>query len=238
MLEQKSKNFKKLFLRAFIRQLIKSSNPQIFFELDQKLKDLEKEQRIELEKIKTVHKVKEYFKEQKESLKKSSQSIKEPLPETKKQPTPSNQTPPKIQRGIPKVLRVPEPRLPPQFAYLRPKPTDLKIDLGKLNVFMRDPKVMEIECEGPNIPIKVKVPNTMPTEILLTDSEIKQVVQTISKEAKIPAAEGFFRAVVDNFTFSAIISEEMGSKFVIKKISQPQQTPKRMPSRRSPTMRH
>ena len=46
------------------------------------------------------------------------------------------------------MLRIPEIRLPPRLQYLRPRPTELEIDLAKLNPLVKDQAVKIIECNG------------------------------------------------------------------------------------------
>ena len=117
-------------------------------------------------------------------------------------------------------LRVPEMRLPPQFAYLRPSATtEAKIDLGKLNPLLDDPAIREIESSGPDQYTIVRGRmGTKPTQIVLTKEEISQILQTFSDESKIPIGEGVTKIVLGNLTISAIISPE-GSRFIIKNVS-------------------
>lgn len=129
------------------------------------------------------------------------------------------------QREFIPVLRIPEPRLPPEFQHLKPTSTTREIDLSKLNVLVNDPGVKRIECDGPSKYIVVSGSmGRKPTEIALSNDEIDEVVEKFSKAAKIPIDIGVFRVVVGNLILSAIISDIVPTRFVINKIIPAQQT--------------
>lgn len=117
------------------------------------------------------------------------------------------------------VLKIPEPRLPEEFQYLKPTPTRKEIDLEKLNSLIGDPMVREIECEGPNKPVIVSgVMGRKPTGIILLNNEIEDIINRFSRASKIPVDVGVFKVVVGNLIFSAIISDVVPSRFVITKM--------------------
>lgn len=118
----------------------------------------------------------------------------------------------------PAVLRIPEPRLPPNLQYLKPTPHAVDIDIGKLNPFIQDPTVRKIDCNGPGEYITVMVPAPKFTNIILSKEEIDEVIQAFEKKSKIPAHEGIYNVVLGRLMFSAIISDVVGSKFSIKKM--------------------
>jgi len=116
-------------------------------------------------------------------------------------------------------LHIPKPKLPARFDYLKPTPTNLEIDLGILNPFLKDPLVTNIECNGPGQ--NVHVIGTMgrkKTNVFLDEAQIEEVVRRFSETTKIPFQEGIFRVVAGKLIFSAIISQNIGSKFMIKKM--------------------
>ncbi len=122
--------------------------------------------------------------------------------------------------GIPK-LRVPRAKLPQRFEYLKPMITEKRIDLGELNILVNNPHIREIETKGPNENVFVfGNAGKKQTEIILSNEEVDEVINRFSKAAKIPMFEGLFRVVVGKLIFSAVISEERGSKFLIKKMAQ------------------
>ena len=118
------------------------------------------------------------------------------------------------------VLRIPEPKLPPEFQYLMPIPSTREIDLDKLNPLVYDPQVREIECDGPNKPIIVNgMMGRKPTEIILSGNEIDDTILRFSRAAKIPADVGVYKVVVGNLIFSAVISDVVASRFFITKMT-------------------
>ncbi len=126
-----------------------------------------------------------------------------------------------------RVLRIPAPRLPPRFSYLKPTPKKANIDIGKLNPLINDPAVRAIECLGPNTEIFVSgAMGRKKTNIVLSNDEINQIVDKFSEKTKIPVNEGVYRVVAGNLIFSAVISSVTNSRFIIRKMA-PQKQPQR-----------
>jgi hypothetical protein len=91
-------------------------------------------------------------------------------------------------------------------------------DYGKIMPLLNDPSVSTIECPGAGKPILIiRAGQRQITKITLNPQEIKDILQKISGTAHIPILEGVFRAVVDGFSVNAVISEMIGSKFILKK---------------------
>jgi len=191
MLENLPEELQTLILLQFTEKLVIGTSPTIF------LKEMNKP-KTKSEKFKAT--------------------VKSKIPNlVEKIPQPRTFAPP--QMAPPPSIRVPEMRLPPQFAYLRPNATTaVKLDLGKLNPLLDDPAISVIESNGPNQYTIVRGRmGTKPTQIVLTKEEIDQILQTFSKKSKIPIGEGVTKIVLGNLSLSAIISPE-GSRFSIKKI--------------------
>ena len=116
-------------------------------------------------------------------------------------------------------LAVPETKLPSQFQYLQPTPTNQDIDLVKLNPLIKDPQVKVIECPGPEQNIMVTgTMGTQKTGIILNKDEISDIIDRFSKISKIPVHEGVFKVVFGRFIFMAIVSEIVGSRFTLRKM--------------------
>jgi|TARA_Y100000294_G_C8507895_1_gene317485 hypothetical protein len=114
---------------------------------------------------------------------------------------------------------VPKSKLPPRLQYLKPTPTDFEIDLEKLNPLIKDPLVKEIECIGVNKNIIVSgMMGRKKTDIILNREEVEQIIKIFSETAKIPIHEGVFKVVLGKLILSAVISNIIGSKFIIKKM--------------------
>lgn len=129
-----------------------------------------------------------------------------------------------VSRPIPRrPLVIPEPKLPSHLEYLQPIPSaNVEIDLPKINPLIKDPAVRTIEGNPGENAIVTGTMGIKPTNIFLSKDDIDAVINKFSEASKIPATEGIYRVVVGNLIFSGIISEVIGSRFVIRKmISQP-----------------
>jgi hypothetical protein len=90
----------------------------------------------------------------------------------------------------------------------------------KIQPLLIDPSVTHIECLGPGKQLMVsRAGQRQITRIILSDLEIKKILETISEKSHIPLLEGVFRAAIEDLSLNAVISEIIGSKFVIKKNS-------------------
>jgi len=200
MLNQTTQDFRKFFLLEFTKELIRNTKSEAIYELQERLRN---QARMNQEKIKEI----ENKKENQEILRKPMEEMRAPL-----------FIPNIPQRKIPMALRIPEPRLPPHLQYLKPYPTGIEMDLGKLNPLIMDDAVNEIECHGDDNYIIVRGQmGQKQTDIILNEDEINEIIDTIALTSKMPKEEGLFHAVIGKILFSAIISEN-GSKFMIKKI--------------------
>ncbi len=114
---------------------------------------------------------------------------------------------------------IPKSKLSQRFQYLKPTPTNLEIDLGKLNPLIKDPLVKDLEVPGGNQNVIVSgMMGRKKTNIILSREEIEEIIEKFSKTAKIPVHEGIFKVVVGKLIFSAVVSNIIGSKFIIKKM--------------------
>jgi hypothetical protein len=197
-----SKNFKKLFLLYFTRELILHSAKGEFLQL----KNLVKEQ-IKDEKDELIHSIKRKTLEKKEILD-------------------GDLTFHKIFRGMKprfysprKILTIPKSHLPAHLQYLKPIPRKIEIDLEKLNSLIKDPAVKVIECNGPDEHIIVRGSmGVKPTNIVLGKEEINKIIKKFSEISNIPIHEGVYHVVAGRLILSAIVSEVISSKFMIKKM--------------------
>ena len=212
MLKQTSKEFRKLFLLEFTRQLIDAYAPEDIAKLERILKKENKEgtiiQQESRELVKSIVHEKEkelkFLEGKRAPLKQRGPNLKQSLYSLKR---------------MRPVLRIPETRLPQTFQYLKPTPTNTEIDLGKLNPLIKDPLVREIQCSGINQNIIVKGNmGTKPTSIILNKSEIDLIIQKFSNISRIPVSSGIYKVIVGKLILSAIISEVIGSRFIINKM--------------------
>jgi hypothetical protein len=214
-----SEEFRTYFLLEFTRQLIRNSASVDVFKLIQLLKQEEDKKKQGTKEEKNIREfVKEKIKKEEEyslSVKKGGQES--PVFRSS------------YDRGVlkrdvsgKKSLFIPSTILPERLQYLRPTPTPGDIDLGKLNTFIQDPVVIAIECNGPNQGIIIGGTfGKKETSVVLTKEEIEEIIKKFSQQTKIPLQEGFFKVALNKLIISAIYSESMGSKFVLKKMLPP-----------------
>ncbi len=123
-------------------------------------------------------------------------------------------------RGPQTVFELPELAAPK----IEPMPSLANVQLnelyhGKIAGLLNDPSVMSIECTGQNVPLNIyRGGQKQRTKILLTKMEIDRLLKEISQQSKIPLGEGVFRVIVNNLMINAVISELVGTRFVIKKL--------------------
>ena len=143
--------------------------------------DLREEERKEEEEIKQKQKEKKQ-ETIKEAIKKRENLEISDLQEPLYKPSSISITAPPKKR----VLRIPAPKIPKHLQHLKPtRLGKLKIDLGKLNSFIKDPIIKDIECNGPDTNIIVKgVTETKKTNIILTGQEIDDIIKKFSEAAK------------------------------------------------------
>ena len=126
-----------------------------------------------------------------------------------------------------------KPIIPPGFSQsikpqanfvgeIKPEPAKIPsgFNLGKINLLINDPRVTLIECQGPGKLITTKMlGKTTITKISLNQEEIQGIIETFSREARMPLVGGIFKAAVGNLIMTAVISELVGNRFIITKIT-------------------
>ena len=93
-------------------------------------------------------------------------------------------------------------------------------EYGKITPLLGDPSVSSIECPGPDKTVTIiRAGQRQFTKITLNQEEIKDLLETVAEQVRIPLIEGVFRAAVENFSINGVVSEMVGSRFVIKKFT-------------------
>lgn len=137
-----------------------------------------------------------------------------------------------LQRDPSKRFNMPVPKLPiPRQTPLQKKPESKSkeihpspsalitiIALGKINNLLLDPTVQTIECPGPGKQITVYRSGFIQNaNVFLTTDEINKIMLEISIKTKIPIIPGVFKAALSNFIITSVISEFVGTRFIIQK---------------------
>ncbi|MCL5018515.1 MAG: hypothetical protein M1416_01975 [Candidatus Pacearchaeota archaeon] len=219
MKETFSEDFKKIFLIKFTEQLIRNS------------------EKIDIRKLQGIiaQKEKKKFKKlsEKDFVKIEKLGIKLPI---ERFPSRQARRMPMVREMAKPTLFIPESKLPEHLEYLKPMPTaGVEIDLWKLNPLIKDRAVRVIEVNPDEKVVVTGAMGTKTTDIILNKEDINRVINEFAKISKIPIEEGVYRVVVGNLILSAVISEVIGSKFIIRKMiipakpKQPMQTLPAMP---------
>ncbi|MDD5192884.1 MAG: hypothetical protein PHH54_05800 [Candidatus Nanoarchaeia archaeon] len=93
------------------------------------------------------------------------------------------------------------------------------LDLGKIQQFLKDPSIQSIECPGPGRNLLLKRYSKInTTKVTLNQVEITNIINTFAQQARIPIVGGILKAAVGDLVISAVISEFVGSRFILSKI--------------------
>lgn len=102
--------------------------------------------------------------------------------------------------------------------YPKISPLPGQLDLGKLNLFLADPRVNQLECYGPEKDVLVRVGNqTQKTRVNLSKEEIESIIKDFSEKTRIPVIRGVFRAALGNLILTAVTSDFVDTRFTIQK---------------------
>ena len=104
------------------------------------------------------------------------------------------------------------------------QPSQLISNTSKLDNLIRDPSVNEIECMGADIPLLVKKRGlTQKTPVALSVEEIYELIAEFSQKTRIPVLKGSIKAALNNLIITAVLSENLGPRFILQKKGQSQQ---------------
>lgn len=132
------------------------------------------------------------------------------------------------QRGpaAPLPYRIPQlvlhQRPPPPKIYLAP-PTESWLanmqSLSRIQSLLKDPTITFIDCPGPGIPITIARGSlTQSTPFHFSAEEIEHIIRDISERTHIPLSlTGIFKAAMGNIVITALLSEFVGTRFVLQK---------------------
>lgn len=90
--------------------------------------------------------------------------------------------------------------------------------LGKINQLIFDPAVDSIECPGPYKNLLVNKSGAIQaTNINLSPEETNEIMEEFSRITKIPISSGVFKGAIGKLIITAVISEFVGTRFIIQK---------------------
>lgn len=90
--------------------------------------------------------------------------------------------------------------------------------LPHINPLLADPAVQSLECTAPGKPLLVNKGGLIQaTNFSLNQDEINTFMREISERTRIPLTQGLFKAFIGNLVITAVISDIIGTRFVIQK---------------------
>ena len=125
---------------------------------------------------------------------------------------------PKINQRLTKIF--PEQRLPenrPIIKEISAQRTNA-MGLNRISNILGDPTVLSIECPGPTKNLLVnRAGSIQAASIVLSKEEIDSIIEEIGEKTRIPISTGVFKAAFQDFLITAVISEFVGTRFLIQK---------------------
>lgn len=93
-----------------------------------------------------------------------------------------------------------------------------KTPLERIQRILADSSIRLLECPGPNKPLLVtQYGGVRSLPLMLTKEEIDGLVKSLSERTRIPLSTGIFTAAFDQYIINAILSEFLGTRFVIQR---------------------
>jgi len=199
-------SLQELFLKAFITELIK--NTKSFSTFNEEKPESKPPKSHKLTKDTTYKSmIPSAFKTK--EVKKIPQKISQvPLP---KQKIPLS--------NVQNISQKPLPKIPlSQKKTQKPLSPEEQPNIGKLSPIIKDPRVSSLECQGPGKSVLVIKDGTIQkTQIILTAEEIFFIIDEFSQKTRIPLIKGTFKAALGELIMTAVISDFVGSRFMLQK---------------------
>lgn len=157
------------------------------------------------------------------------------VPSDRKQPLLQIKTPPPIGGQRMPALRMPS-LINPQRSPMQRQTTPMMIGSDFSNVgserlkyllfLMSDGSVTSIECPGPGKQLILNKSGIInPTAVSLTTEEINDIMKEVSRRTRIPINQGLFKTAFDGLILTAVVSEFVGTRFLIERMPQQPQYP-------------
>lgn len=206
---EEKKDFREFFLEKFVESLILHAKPSEFQKKEETRLTQGLIKEIEQPEIPSEFKVPEGI-----TLPATTQMLAPLIPTAHPQPISMAPLHSLTQQPL-SQKRLPQPysqQLPPYIQQANPT--------ERVTFLLRDPAVASVECPGPEKNIIVrKFGAIQTTPITLTQDEINKIINEFSEKTRIPLIEGVFKASVGNLIITAVISEFVGARFIIEKIT-------------------
>jgi len=127
----------------------------------------------------------------------------------------------------PKIVTVKKPEEKVEFKpSINNAPVEQNItDFAAIDKILNDVSVQTVECPGPNKQVLVyKNGKIQAANLTLNGDEINNIMNSLSKKTRIPIGSGFFKAAIGPYIITAVMSEFVGTRFIIQRKPQAQQS--------------
>lgn len=132
---------------------------------------------------------------------------------------------PDVKGMIPSMIHSPPPQIriprtaPPIKMNLPVNPSAAgSINLGKITQFLSDPAVVSVESPGAGKNLMINRSGAIQTSPMsLTKEEIDAIMKEVSDKTRIPLSTGVFKAAFQNLIITAVLSDYIGTRFLIQK---------------------
>jgi hypothetical protein len=122
------------------------------------------------------------------------------------------------------LVRRPIPRQPPRKVRKKVNLSKIPDDMIKasitrrINSLLSDPYINAVECGGPDNPVLIKRSGKIqPTNMTFSKEEIENFMNQVSEQTRIPLIPGIFKARVGKLILTAVISEFVGTRFLVQR---------------------
>jgi len=120
-----------------------------------------------------------------------------------------------MERIIPLPLILPPLELKPPIKKIE----RAELDLGKLNIFLKNPEINVIECNGPGAVLVIrKGTQSLTTTVMLSAEEIEDIIKKFSTVTRTEITP-LFKSTFFDLIITAFISPIIGTRFLIYKKS-------------------
>jgi len=122
-----------------------------------------------------------------------------------------------LPQQVPVIMQTPIIIQKPEVIQKTPEKINLPI-MDRISPILADPSVQSINCPGPDKNITIMRNGTIQTVAMsFTAEDITNFLKDVAEKTKIPLLPGLFKVVFQNLIITAVISEFVGTKFMIEK---------------------
>ena len=94
----------------------------------------------------------------------------------------------------------------------------IEAGLDNINQILSNPATQSVECQGPDKPLIINTSGKIqPSQTTLSKEKIQKIIKFFSEQTHIPLVTGVFKSILGNLTITAVVSDFIGTRFIIQK---------------------